>query len=165
MTEWLNWLISIHFSSLIPKMLMFTLSISCLTMSNLLWFTDLTFQVPMQYCSLQHQTTFTTTHIQNWVLFLLWPSYFILLGAVNNCLLLFPSSNKSTDGLGGGDKCWQPKLVRCGHFPWMRSREEAPSVTSQQSIHHAELGGCAMSHGSDATHSCFSDQVLVDFVE
>ena len=56
MTEWLNWLISIHFSSLIPKMLMFTLSISCLTMSNLLWFMDLTFQVPMQYYSLQHQT-------------------------------------------------------------------------------------------------------------
>ena len=29
---------------------------SCLTTSNLLWFMDLTFQVPMQYCSLQHQT-------------------------------------------------------------------------------------------------------------
>ena len=34
----------------------FTLAISCLTTSNLSWFTDLTFQVPMQYCSLQHQT-------------------------------------------------------------------------------------------------------------
>ena len=30
----------------------FTLAISCLTTSNLPWFTDLTFQVPMQYCSL-----------------------------------------------------------------------------------------------------------------
>ena len=37
-------------------MLMFTLAIPCLTTSNLSWFTDLTFQVPMQYCSLQHQT-------------------------------------------------------------------------------------------------------------
>ena len=37
-------------------MLMFTLAISCLTTSNLPWFLDLTFQVPMQYCSLQHQT-------------------------------------------------------------------------------------------------------------
>ena len=37
-------------------MLMFTLAISCLTISNLPWFMDLTFQVPMQYCSLQHQT-------------------------------------------------------------------------------------------------------------
>ena len=37
-------------------MSMFTLAISCLTTSNSPWFTDLTFQVPMQYCSLQHQT-------------------------------------------------------------------------------------------------------------
>ena len=47
-------------------MSMFTLAISCLTTSNLPWFMDLTFQVPMQYCSLQHWTllpspvTFTT---------------------------------------------------------------------------------------------------------
>ena len=37
-------------------MLMFTFAISCLTTSNLPWFMDLTFQFPMQYCSLQHQT-------------------------------------------------------------------------------------------------------------
>ena len=37
-------------------MLMFTLTISCLITSNLPWFMDLTFQVPMQYCSLQHRT-------------------------------------------------------------------------------------------------------------
>ena len=47
---------------------MFTLAISCLTTSNLPWFMDLAFQVPMQYCSLQHQTllsppdTSTTGH-------------------------------------------------------------------------------------------------------
>ena len=47
-------------------MSMFTLAISRLTTSNLPWFMDLTFQVPMQYCSLQHWTllpspvTFTT---------------------------------------------------------------------------------------------------------
>ena len=35
---------------------MFHFSISCLTMANLPWFMDLTFQVPMQYCSLQNQT-------------------------------------------------------------------------------------------------------------
>ena len=39
-----------------PKMSMFTLAISYLTTSNLPWFMDLTFQVPMQYCSLQHWT-------------------------------------------------------------------------------------------------------------
>ena len=35
-------------------MSVFTLAISCLTTSNLPWFMDLTFQVPMQYCSFQH---------------------------------------------------------------------------------------------------------------
>ena len=34
----------------------FTLAISCLTTSNLPWFMDLTFQVPIQYCSLLHGT-------------------------------------------------------------------------------------------------------------
>ena len=37
-------------------MSMFTLVISCLTTSNLPWFMDLTFQVSIQYCYLQHQT-------------------------------------------------------------------------------------------------------------
>ena len=35
---------------------MFTLAIFCLITSNLPWFMDLTFQVTMQCCSLQHQT-------------------------------------------------------------------------------------------------------------
>ena len=49
-------------------MSMFTLAISCLTTSNLPWSMDLTFQVPMQYYSLQHWTllpsplTSTTEH-------------------------------------------------------------------------------------------------------
>ena len=34
----------------------FTLANSCLTTSNFPWFIDLTFQVPMQYCSFQHWT-------------------------------------------------------------------------------------------------------------
>ena len=33
---------------------MFTLAISSLTTSNLPWFVELTFQIPIQYCSLQH---------------------------------------------------------------------------------------------------------------
>ena len=37
-------------------MSMFTLAISCYTTSKLPWCVDLTFQVPMQYCSLQHRT-------------------------------------------------------------------------------------------------------------
>ena len=39
-------------------MLTFTLAISCLTTYNLPWFMDLTFQVPMQYCSLHTKGTF-----------------------------------------------------------------------------------------------------------
>jgi len=64
----LNSPIPVHFSSLIPKMLMFTLAISCLTTSSLPWFMDLTLQISMQYCSLQHWTllsppdTSTTGH-------------------------------------------------------------------------------------------------------
>ena len=51
-----------------PKILTFTLAISCLTTFSLPWFMDLTFQVLMQHCSLQHWTslsppdTFTTEH-------------------------------------------------------------------------------------------------------
>ena len=37
-------------------MLMFTLAMSCLTTSNFPWFMDLTFQVSMKYCPLQHWT-------------------------------------------------------------------------------------------------------------
>ena len=48
-------MIVIHFTSLIPKMSMFTLAI-CLTTSNLPWFIHLISQVPMQCCSLQHRT-------------------------------------------------------------------------------------------------------------
>jgi len=44
------------FSSLIPKMSMFTLAISCWTTSDLPLFMDLTFQITMQYCPLQNQT-------------------------------------------------------------------------------------------------------------
>ena len=51
----LNLPIPIHLSSLISKISMFTLAISCLTTSNFSWFVDLTFQVLMQYCSLQYQ--------------------------------------------------------------------------------------------------------------
>ena len=45
---------------MIPKMLMFNLDISCFTTSNLPWFMNLTFQLPVQYCSLQHWTLFSS---------------------------------------------------------------------------------------------------------
>jgi len=65
-------------------------------MSGLPWFLDLTFQVSMQNCSLQHRTNFTTRHIHNWVSFPLWPSHFMLSVAISNCPLFFPSSIMDT---------------------------------------------------------------------
>ena len=50
----LNWIHPLLFI-FVPKMSMFSLAISCLTMTNLPWFMGLIFQVPMKYCSLQHQ--------------------------------------------------------------------------------------------------------------
>ena len=44
-------------------MSMFTLAISCFTTSNFPWFMDLTFQAPIQYCFLQHQTLLPSTVI------------------------------------------------------------------------------------------------------
>ena len=63
-------------------MSMFTLALSCLITSNLPWFMNLTYQVPMQYCSLQHRTLFPSCHIHNWTLFLLWLHLFILSGVI-----------------------------------------------------------------------------------
>ena len=69
-------------------MLMFTLDFCCLTTSNLPWFMDLTFQIPRQYCSLQHWTLFpspvpTTTLLpstvtsKNWFCFGSISSFFL----------------------------------------------------------------------------------------
>ena len=85
--------ILVHFitNSLIPKMSMFTLAISCLTMCNLPWFMDLTFQVPMQYFCLQNQTLLsppdiTTTECH----FCFVPAISFFLELLVNCPQLFP---------------------------------------------------------------------------
>ena len=67
-------------------MLMFILAISCLTTSNIPWFRDLIFQVPMQYCSS------ITSHIHTWALFLLWFHLFSLPGVISLFFLFFFSS-------------------------------------------------------------------------
>ena len=61
----------------------FTLAISCLTTSNLPWFMELTFQVPMKYYSLASDLASITSHIHNWVLFLFWLHPFILTGVIS----------------------------------------------------------------------------------
>ena len=77
MSSELNSPIPVHFSSLIPRMLMFTLAISCLTTSNLPIFMDLT--VLLFTAS---DLASITSHIHCWVLFLLWLHPFILSGVI-----------------------------------------------------------------------------------
>ena len=63
---------------------MFTLAISCLTTSSLPWFMYLTFQVPMQYCSLQHWTLLLSPVSSTMgCCFLLWLHPFILCGVIS----------------------------------------------------------------------------------
>ena len=62
----------------------FTLAIYCLTASSLPWFMDLTFQV--SYAILLFTASdlvSVTSHIHNWVLFLLWLHPFILSGVLS----------------------------------------------------------------------------------
>ena len=62
---------------------------------------DLTFQVPMQYCSLQHWTFASiTSHIHNWVSFLLLLHLFILSGVTSPLELLLFWSYFSSSILG-----------------------------------------------------------------
>ena len=63
---------------------MFTLAVFCLTASNLPWFMDLTFQVPMQYCSLQHWTLLLSPVTSTtWCCFFLWLCVFICSGVIS----------------------------------------------------------------------------------
>ena len=82
---------------------MFTFAISCLTMPNLPWYMDLTFQLPVQYCSSQHQTLLSLPDTSpNEHHFCFVPSHFILYWALSNCHLLFSSSILDAFWPGGG---------------------------------------------------------------
>ena len=61
----------------------FTLAISCLTTSNLPWFMDLPFQVLCYIALTASDLASITSHIHNWVLFLLWLHPFILSGVIS----------------------------------------------------------------------------------
>ena len=74
MVIWVNSPISVYFSLLIPKMLMFTLAISCLITSNLSWLMDLTFQVPMQFLYTIGLCFYHQSHPKLGVVFALAPS-------------------------------------------------------------------------------------------
>ena len=87
---WIKFTISIHFSSLIPKTLMFTVAISCLTTSSITLIHRP--NIPGSYVILFFMAlnfTLTTTYIHNWVWFLLWLNLLILSGSTS---LLFSST-------------------------------------------------------------------------
>ena len=92
--------VPLHSSSLIPKTSMFTLAISCLTMSGLPWCMDLTFQDLLQYCSLQHRILLSSPDIHPERRFC-----FGLSGAVSSCSPLFPGSMLDPFR-PGGLICW-----------------------------------------------------------
>ena len=83
MVIWVKFTPPVHFSSLIPKMSVFTLTIFCLNTSSLPCFMDLTFQVPVKYYSYSIRLYFHhQSHPQLGVFvlfcFLLWFHLFIL---------------------------------------------------------------------------------------
>ena len=90
MVIWVKFSHSSPFISLMPKMSMFTPTISCLTISNMPWFMDLTFHGPIYIALYSIGLTFITNHIHNWV-FLLWLCLFILSGVtspgISSCIL------------------------------------------------------------------------------
>ena len=88
----LNFPIAVHFSSLIPKMVVFIVAISCLTTCTSIYGPN----IPGSYAILfftASDFTFTTRHVHSWALFLLWLTLFITSGAVS---LLFSSSMLGT---------------------------------------------------------------------
>ena len=74
--------IPVHFSSLIPKMSMFTLAISYLTSPSLPWFME-HFRFLCNIVLTALDFTSITSHICNGVLFLLWLHPFILSGVIS----------------------------------------------------------------------------------
>ena len=67
---------------------MFTLAISCLTTSNLPWFMDLTFQVPMQYYSLHLQTLLLSPVTSTTGCYFCFGSVFILSGVISPLIFI-----------------------------------------------------------------------------
>ena len=102
MVIWIKFTHSHSFSSPIPMMPVFTLVISCLTMSNLSWFMDLTFQILMQYYSIQHQTFLSpldTYAVENLSCFGLTASLFLELLLI--ALFPYPVAYWKPSDLGG----------------------------------------------------------------
>ena len=89
----------VHFSALIPKMLMFTLAFSSLTTTNSPWLMNLVFKILCNIVLFLHWTLHHQTHPQLRAISVL--AQFNISGAISNCLLLFPSISLDTYQPGG----------------------------------------------------------------
>ena len=104
---------------------MFTLAIPCLTTSNLPWFMDLTFQVPMQYFSFQHKTWLPSPVIST-------TGYYFLFGSISSFFLeLFLHSSPVA--------CWAPTNLGRSPFSvisfclWRRKWQPTPIFLPRKS--------------------------------
>ena len=80
---------------------MFILTISCMTTSNFLCFIDLTFQVPIQYCSLKHRILLSpldTSTTECYICFA--PTSSFILGLLVILLHSYPVAYWTSLGLG-----------------------------------------------------------------
>ena len=112
---------------------MFTLAIPCLTTSNLPWFMDLTFQVPMQYFSFQHKTLLPSPVIST-------TGYYFLFGSISSFFLeLFLHSSPVA--------CWAPTNLGRSPFSvisfclWRRKWQPTPTFLPRKSHGQRSLVG------------------------
>ena len=130
-------------------MSVFTVAIFCLTTSNLLWFMDLTFQVPMQYCSLQHQTLLLSPVTST-------AAYSFCFGSIPS---FFPELFLRWSPVA----CWAPTdlgsssfsfLSFCPFIPFMRfSRQEYWSGLPFSSLNRQVASGCPPCSTAPEPHS------------
>ena len=118
MVIWVKFTHSCPLSSLIPKMLMFILG--HLLLDHVQFTLICKHNIPGSYAVLfftASEFTFITRHMHSWESFPLWPSGFLLSGAISNCPLLFHRSildafQPGGSSFGGGEttnlkfKCW-----------------------------------------------------------
>ena len=81
--------------------------------------------------------SFTTRYIHNWASFLLWPSCFILNGALRNCPPLFPSSTLDTFQPGwGGAHHPVSYLFASSYYSWFLQQEYWSGLPFPFSVDH-----------------------------
>ena len=109
-------------------MSMFTLAISCLTTS---WFTGLTFQVPMQYCSLQHQALLSppdTSTTEHYFHFGPATSFFLELFLCSSPVAYWTSSNLGGSSSGVLSFCFFILFMGFSRQEYWRDSPFPPSV-------------------------------------